>query len=208
MRGRLTALIAEINTLKVCLINQTRPEIVVNLVCCHPIIIINFLSDVINEFWVTSLTWVASIVPISTARCSSVLRCNEIQYGGAIRLWNRAGRTVAESTLQYLRVFLSKPSASWLERGWYCKIIQCFCVNLCCLCYYKCIMVILWWKTWKDFRVTMSSSWHVYLCRVWRFSLRVRRCGARVCALAPLCACRGRGYARIQWWIAFPWMCR
>lgn len=61
-------------------------------------------------------------------------------------------------------------------------------------------------------RVTMSSSWHVYLCRMWRFSLRVRRwrCGV-VCALMRLCVCaririRGRGYAKIQWWIAFPWM--
>ena len=161
-----------------------------------------------NEFRTVCGTAAHYFVPIPAARCFTVRRCSEIQYGGAIRLWNRAGRTVAESTLQYLRVFLSKPSASWLERGWYCKIIQCFCADLCCLCYHKCIMVVLWWKTWKDFRVTMSSSWHVYLCRVWRFSLRVRRWCVRVCARAPLCACRGCGYARIQWWIAFPWMYR
>lgn len=83
---------------------------------------------------------------------------------------------------------MTKPSSSWLEREWYCEIIGCFCVHSSCLCYNMCGMVIMWWIACKDFRVTMSSSWHVYLCRVWRFSLRVRSCSALVCALAP-CVC-------------------
>lgn len=115
---------------------------------------------------------------------------SEIQYGGAIRLWNRAGSAVTESTLQYLRVFLSKSSSSWIERVWNCKLIQCFCVQLYSLCYIMCEMMIVWWKTWKDFRVTMSSSWHVYLCRMWRFSLRVRRCGEFVCVWSVLVSVR------------------
>lgn len=138
-----------------------------------------------------------------SARCSTVQWGGEIQYGGTIRRWNRAGRTVCELALQYLRAFLSISTSSWLERGWFRQIIQCFSVHPCCLCDNLCIIVILWWKTWKNFRVTMSSSWHVYLCRVWRFSLRVRS-EVRVCARKPVCA----HTERAQWWIAFPWMCR